>query len=215
MEKQKCLESLIRLAEGISLIFGNNCETIVHEFKDGHMINHAIFNGHVSGRSSGSNVSIFSQSTMETEHLSVDDSVNYTNQLVHLNGGRIIKSSTFFFKDEDYTFALGINYDITVMSKMENILSSMLVSQGDLFETMSLTPLPENDDPLENLYVSALRTANKDPNSLKKQDRLTIVRILQENNYFHLQGSVPFLSEKLGVSKYTIYKYLKELENEG
>ena len=52
MTKSEAFAFLDRLARGIALIFGENCETIIHDFSDGTMINVAIYNNSVSGRES-------------------------------------------------------------------------------------------------------------------------------------------------------------------
>ena len=41
-------------------------------------------------------------------------------------------------------------------------------------------------------------------------DRIALVERLRQQNAFAFQKAVPFVSEKLGVSRYTIYKYLRE-----
>ena len=47
---------------------------------------------------------------------------------------------------------------------------------------------------------------------MKKQDRKMMVQLLKERNFFNLQKSVPYVAERLDVSKYTIYKYINEIE---
>ena len=47
---------------------------------------------------------------------------------------------------------------------------------------------------------------------MRKGDRLALVALLKEKGVFHLQRSVPYVAERMGVSKYTIYNYLNELE---
>ncbi|MBQ2271304.1 MAG: helix-turn-helix domain-containing protein, partial [Firmicutes bacterium] len=44
-------------------------------------------------------------------------------------------------------------------------------------------------------------------------ERLMLVKMLKEKGVFNLQKSVPYVAERMGVSKYTIYNYLNELEN--
>ena len=46
---------------------------------------------------------------------------------------------------------------------------------------------------------------------LNKADRLKIIALLNQREAFSFRKSVPFVSQRLGVSRYTVYKYLSEL----
>ena len=50
------------------------------------------------------------------------------------------------------------------------------------------------------------------PEEMKKEDRLVLIRLLKAHHAFDYQKAVPFISERLGVSRYTVYNYLKEVE---
>ena len=47
---------------------------------------------------------------------------------------------------------------------------------------------------------------------MRKGDRLALVALLKEKGVFFTCSSVPYVAERMGVSKYTIYNYLNELE---
>lgn len=211
MTKSEAFLFLDRMAQGIALIFGENCETIIHDFTDGTMTNVAIYNSSVSGRKIGSQYGILDGSLVDTSQIQKIGTDDVINQLVHLKNGRTIKSSTFFLTGEDYIYALGINYEITVMSQMEHILSSVTSCSGDLFHTMSGNEeLAAN--PLKQLFTQALSQIAIPVSNMKKQDRFALVSLLKEQDYFRLQRSVPYVAKQLNVSKYTIYKYIKELD---
>lgn len=175
------------------------------------MTNVAIYNSSVSGRKVGSKCGILDGSLVDTSQIQKIDTNDVINQLVHLKNGRTIKSSTFFLTGEDYIYALGINYEITVMSQMEHLLSSMTSCNGDLFDTMSGNEEPAAD-PLEQLFTQALAQIAIPVSDMKKQDRFALVSLLKEQDYFRLQRSVPYVAGQLNVSKYTIYKYINELD---
>jgi len=107
--KNEVLQLLTNLAEGISSIFGPNCETLIQDISlDSHPIL-AIFNNHVSGRQVGSTEDIFGNSkSAPGSHLYLD--ATYVNKLVVRPDGKKIKSTTFSIKGDDYCFALGINF---------------------------------------------------------------------------------------------------------
>ena len=211
MTKSEAFLFLDRMARGIALIFGESCETIIHDFSDGMMTNIAIYNGSVSGRNVGSHNGILDSSLVDTNQIQKIGTHDIVNQLVHLKNGRTVKSSTFFLTGEDYILALGINYEITLMTQMEQFLSSITSHSGDLFSTMS-EDKGNDADLLVQIFDQALSRIGVSVSDMNKQDRFSLVALLKEQDYFRLQKSVRYVAEHLNVSKYTIYKYLKELD---
>ena len=44
-----------------------------------------------------------------------------------------------------------------------------------------------------------------------KYDRMRIVEMLYERSVFQMQKAVPYVAERLKISRFTVYNYLKEL----
>lgn len=51
--------------------------------------------------------------------------------------------------------------------------------------------------------------------ALTKADRLKVIALLRERSAFSYRKSVPYVAGRLGVSRYTVYKYLEEVGEEG
>lgn len=210
MTREEAYNFLYKMAEGISKMFGKNCETVIHEMKDGEVWTIAIFNGHVSGRTANTTMGIFGRPIGIEEFSQEKMSQDNYNQLVIHPSGKMIKSSTFFLAGEDYHFALGINYDFTLMDQAKKMLEDFTVISGDLFEQLSAEK--SGDIHLDNIFEACLEVINKPIPQMKKQERKMMVQLLKERNFFNLQKSVPYVAERLDVSKYTIYKYINEIE---
>ena len=93
---------------------------------------------------------------------------------------------------------------------MKGLLQDFTYCQGDLFSNISQDQTGEIH--LENIFQSCLAMFNKPVEQMKKKERMAVVQLLKERNFFSLQKSVPYASKQLQVSKYTIYKYLNEIE---
>ena len=207
MTKKEAFDFLDRMARGIAVMFGEQCETIVHEMDGQKVKNLAIYNGHVSGRTTGSTLSIYGRDTMmDEEDPKVNLDLDYVNQMVITSSGKTMKSSTFHFWGEDYHFALGINYDISVMSQMSRIMDGLLRTDATL-----QTSLFGTGNSREEVFESCSEMVKRPFSQMQKADRLTLVSILKEKGFFQMQRSVPYAAERLGVTKYTIYNYLNEL----
>ena len=207
MTKKEAFDFLDRMARGIAVMFGEQCETIVHEMDGQKVKNLAIYNGHVSGRTTGSTLSIYGRDTMmDEEDPKVNLDLDYVNQMVITSSGKTMKSSMFHFRGEDYHFALGINYDISVMSQMSRIMDGLLRTDATL-----QTSLFGTGNSMEEVFESCSEMVKRPFSQMQKADRLTLVSILKEKGFFQMQRSVPYAAERLGVTKYTIYNYLNEL----
>ena len=137
MRKEEAFEFLCRLAQGIASMFGDSCETVVHEMEGERMKNLVIFNGHVSGRSAGSTLSIYGRDTIQDDPEGTSLDQDFLNQMVVTPSGKNIKSSTFHLRGEGYHYALGINYDVSVMGAMRRLLENFTESSGSLLDSIS------------------------------------------------------------------------------
>jgi len=204
MNKEEAFKTLCRVAEGIAIMFGPTCETLVHEMT---VPNHpilAIYNGHVSGRKVGSKEDIFGSNVDLDETYRNKD---YVNHLVITPSGKYIKSSTWNFIGEDYHYALGINFDFTPLVASNKMLAEFTNVGITLDQAISEV----RETHLKDIFDKCMSNFGKPADRLNKQERLNLISMLDKMNFFSLQKSVPFIAEKMKVSRYTVYKYLKEI----
>lgn len=207
MTREEALDFLTRAARIIAETFGSHCETVVQEVLRDEMVVMAIFNGHVSGRSVGSNIGVLG-GTLDTSEMDIHDlAVDDVNLVTIHPSGKKIKSSNIMMRGEDYTYVLGINYDVTLLEDVQGMLGQFLTYSGDLYDTLSRS----SGRTLHDLFNEAAREFPEIGGRLDKPRRLQLIARLNRKHFFALQKSVPFLAEKLNVSKYTLYKDLNEL----
>lgn len=204
MTREEAFEFLDRTARGIAETFGSSCETLVHDMGlPSHPIL-SIYNGHVSGRSVGSTMDILGNSReLDDDALKTD----FVNLYATTPSGKQIKSSTFHLIGEDYNLALGINFDYTSLVYANRILVDLMSAEADLKSAL----WQGGDSALSDLFDECLAALGKPADALGKADRLKLVAMLEQKNAFSYRKSVPFVSRRLGVSRYTVYKYLDEL----
>ena len=206
MNREEMLTFLKNEAKGLVDMFGPNCETIVHDMtRPGHPIL-AIYNGSVTGREIGSTVDIFGD--IGDYDPSLYSNRDYVNQLVISRDGRMLKSSTFIVAGEDYRLALGINIDITSLVRSQQVLSEMTATSGELQQTL----MQDARSQLEELLRECISAIGKEPEDMKKTDRMRVIRMLYKRRAFTYQKAVAIVAERLSVSRYTVYKYMHELE---
>ncbi|OUN05843.1 hypothetical protein B5G43_11320 [Flavonifractor sp. An92] len=209
MNREEALEFLDRTARGIAEMFGSSCETLVHDMGDPKHPILSIYNGHVSGRSVGSTMDILGTAKELDATALVTDFVNLA---ATTPSGRQIKSSTFHLIGDGYNLALGINFDYTSLAYANRTLVDLMNAEADLQSAM----WQGGDGRLADIFDECLAAVGKPVSELNKKDRMKVIALLDQKNAFSFRKSVPFVSRRLQVSRYTVYKYLGELaENSG
>ena len=205
MNRDQAFEVLDRTARGIAEMFGSSCETLVHDMGVPTHPILSIYNGHVSGREVGSTMDIMGIGLALDEQAATTDQVNLA---ATTPDGRQTKSSTFHMIGEDYNLALGINFDYTSLVFANRILVDLMSAQSDLQSAL----WQEGDSrQLADLFEQCLTSLGKPVEALTKRDRTRLVAMLEQRNAFSYRKSVPYVAKHLGVSRYTIYKYLGEI----
>ena len=204
MDRDEAFEFLDRTARGIAEMFGSTCETLVHDMGDPSHPILSIYNGHVSGRSVGSTLDILGTARELDETALVTD---FVNLYATTPSGQQIKSSTFHLIGDGYNLALGINFDYSSLVYANRILVDLMSAEADLQSAM----WHGGDQQLGDLLEECLAAVGKPVKALNKRDRMKIIALLDQKNAFSFRKSVPFVAKRLQVSRYTVYKYLGEL----
>ena len=208
MNREEAFEFLDRTARGIAEMFGSTCETLVHDMGDPRHPILSIYNGHVSGREVGSTLDILgSARALDSDALVTD----FVNLYATTPAGQQIKSSTFHLIGEGYNLALGINFDYSSLIYANRILVDLMSAEADLQSAM----YHGGDSRLSDIFDECLAAVGKPVVSLNKRDRMKIIALLDQKNAFSFRKSVPFVAKRLQVSRYTVYKYLGELNGSG
>lgn len=187
-------------------MFGPDCEVIIHDLKNKGIVT-AIYNGHVTGRRKGDRLNLLGIYKMEE----AIEGRDFYNCLCRTAEGRLIKSTTVHFKDKNYHYAFGINYDFTKLSLAESVLSN-LVRTGNNVETLINTNASEKI--VDDIFLEGVKLVGKPIALMNKEDRMNLVRYLRDNGGFSLKKGIQNVAKKMHVSRYTIYNYLKAFEEE-
>ena len=201
MTREEAFSFLDRLARGIADMFGVSCETVIHDFSlPSHPVL-AIYNGHISNREVGSTMDL----------MGLQQAVTFEGDVVNLlattTRGQQVKSSTFSLRGEDYHLALGINYDFTPLTYANRALLDLMRTDVEFRSAV----YKSRDMGIGELFQECADRVGKPIREMNKGDRLRIIELLSQHDAFSYRRAVPYVATQLGVSRYTIYKYLDEL----
>ncbi len=207
MKKDELFSVLDTVARGVAETFGPNCETLIHDLD---RLDHpilSIYNGHVTGRCVGSVTSI-NDGAPASYDLDLQKLQSPHINMLAVEEGRHIKSTTLPFFAEDGVLGLGINYDYTALEQAGEAIRSLTAIGGFLYEDLRRSQPPRT----ETMLQSAAQGFDKPLTDLTKEERLTLMARLVSDHFFEQHKAIPYLAEQLGVSRHTLYKNLKELD---
>lgn len=205
------LKSMIPLVEGIASTFGKNCEVILHDIRNPQSSIIAIANGHVTGRTVGSPMSEYGLATLRKGQFD-KPIVNYRKKT---KDGKLLKSTSLFIKDEKGKLIgfLCINYDISELTIAKNIINEItnIVDDADFTEDDEESYGSTVNEMLSSIVNKTLESVGKPVAFISKEEKVSIVQMLDEKGVFLIKGAVDYVAKVLCVSRYTVYNYLDEI----
>ena len=209
-ERERIFKQLQKIGDSIVTMFGKNCETCIHDLTDLH---HSLIhiNGTVTGREIGAPATDLLVKLLKNANGKPEDLHNYRT----VSGdGRTLKSSTIFISDSSGSpiFAFCINFDTTEYFNASQSLQHFLSAEhheppADSSETFAQSP----SETIEALFEQAVLEIGKQPATMSTEEKTDLVEILERNGAMQFKGAVEQIALLAGVSKYTIYNYLKKI----
>lgn len=210
-ERDRILRHLQQLADSIVAMFGRNCETCIHDLKD--LQNSLVYlRGSVTGRSIGAPATDLLVKSLKQSAGQLKDMHNYRT----LSGdGRTLRSSTVFIRNwhGEPVFAFCINFDTTDFFNASQALAPFIrqANNPDQIPHPSETFAQSPAETIEALFQQAVGEIGKQPATMGTEEKTILVETLERNGALQFKGAVEQIALLAGVSKYTIYNYLKKI----
>jgi predicted transcriptional regulator YheO len=197
---------------GITSAVGQHCEVVLHDLT-GEDFEHtiaAIENGHVTGRSVGGPSTNLGLEVVQAQSTAGDE---YGYRARTRDGRELHCSSVYFHNDDGQVIAaLCINVDVTPFIAARGALNDVLngaasravPDRGEIFAS-------DINELLDQMIEEAVASTGKAVSMLSRDDRLAIMRLLDERNAFSVKRAVERISRRLGISRVTVYNYLDEV----
>lgn len=166
-----------------------------------------IRNGHITGRKIGDCLSNFGLEALS----GVTEGINRYNYITFLPSTEILRSSSHYFTDDDGKIigALCINTNITEEVRYEDHLRKKTGFTMNRVEMESHEVFPGTvQDLLEHIINEAQTAIGKTPLAMSKDEKIHFIGILDQKGAFLISKSGERICSYLGISKYTLYKYL-------
>ena len=139
------------------------------------------------------------------------------NYITKTSYGKILKSSTIYLTDDNKQplGALCINLDITNYLNFQKSLESIIaVPENEKIEASTEFHAQDINQLSDFLLQKSLELVKKPVNKLTKDDKITIIRYLDEKGMFLITKSGDKVCQTLNISKFTLYNYLDIIRSE-
>lgn len=206
------LAQYIPLAHMIAQTIGDDCEVVLHDLENPQQSVIYTVNNRVTGRQVGQSFDHLVPWVILSKKLDHDVVTNY---YFHTADGRLIKSSTALLKDfgGKVVGALCINIDTSKISQQIEWLQSLMPKAEE-------NAAPAEVSPEALTHVSEIVTdlidkiiGNKDMSRLRREEKLELIRFMDQRGIFLLKGAVDQVGSRMGISRVTVYSYIDEVRD--
>lgn len=204
------LTVLKQISRDLANEFGPDCEVAIYDLK-AHDPEHSIVhieNGHVSGRSIGDGPFDEILEFLHKKERTEADLKNHSGYLKKTSNGKILKCSTTFIHDDDGSlhYLLGIHYDVTKLTMIENALHSLT---APVYREEKARDITHNvNDLLDHLIEESVAIVGKPVSLMNKEDKVKAIQFLNDSGAFLITRSGDKVANYFGISKYTLYSYI-------
>jgi len=209
--------ALVGIARAIARTIGPRCEVVLHDYREWDRSGSTIVwieNGHVTGRRVGGPTTNLGLEAMRAGYASADR----FNYLSRAKDGRTLRSTSIYFQNRSGKLigSLCINVDVDAFVTARAALDALLGVEAE----------PAGDDETETFGTdigevldaqiqAALSRTGKPLPSLSREDRVAVVRHLDEKGAFLVKRAADRIARSLGISRVTVYAYLEEARASG
>lgn len=205
------MATLLPIVRGLAEMFGPDCEVVLHDIRRLPHSVVAIENGSVTGRGLGD-----VPTDRMLRSLRHGDETQDVRLYVSSQDGKILKSLAVTLRDEDgepYGL-LGLNFDISEIVQAQRTLANVTamgrlaggaspeageIFAGDIREVVA------------GMVTKILGEMGKTPAAMTREEKMEVVKRLEERGAFLVKRSAEQVAEALDLSRYTIFSYLKEI----
>lgn len=200
-----------RLADTIADFIGPHCEVVIHSFESFEKSVVKIVNGHHTGRKVGSPITDMGLKMLRDFEQTgeVTPKCYFTNS----KDGSLLKSTTCVLAGENGKpiglFCINMNLSHPFPEIIKTLMPDVAHTSVAVNENFSSSAT----DVIEQALNHAIQEIENDPSVNLKSKNKTITKLLLENGIFELKEATAMVSERLGITRHAVYKYIREFKS--
>jgi predicted transcriptional regulator YheO len=204
--KPEILDLLKDIGLAIASLLGKSCEVVIHDTSD---LEHSVVwvQGNVTGRRVGGMMT-----DLGLERLRQGQTHPLFNYTTYTESGKTLKSASIWLRDGNGEICGGfcINLDITPILALREF--SRDLAPDDARTDLSEAHVTDLGDMIDTIIAECEYRIGTPADGMNKDQRLEVVGFLDERGAFQVRNSAVVVANRLGVTRKTIYNYLREIE---
>lgn len=204
-ENELLLRETRKIVEALGKMFAPCCEVVLHDLTHPDQAIMAI-ECNLSGRSIGEPATELGLARIKDSGFP-DVIQNYPNQFPD---GRAAKSTSIGIRNSRGQFigALCLNLDVSLFGSMQQSLAK-LISVNDDAVVLPETLRARSAEEIRAVINDYAAQRNQTARGLQANDKKNLVRDLNDRGYLQVKNAVPAVADCLGISRATVYNYMR------
>lgn len=208
LENAQIFQVMQRTATALQRLLDPFCEVVVHDFRN---FEHSII--HIEGNITNRKIGDAATDLLLTKVSQGDTDVDPVNYLTSLPGGRLMKSCTVFLRDETGKAygAFCVNFDISAFANMRKLLGNFLATEekDDISENFA----NDIEETIQSVLSETLYEVGQQLPLMSREEKVSLIGRLADKGIFQVKKAVPVVADQLGLSRATVYNYLRDARN--
>ncbi len=194
-----------QLATALHQLLGPMCEVVLHDFTD---LEHSIV--HIEGNVTHRAIGGAATDLILEKVRKGDTGQDLYGYATSLPGGRMMKSSTIFLRDSEGCAigALCVNLDVTDFVAARNALNAFVATRDNERTTETLSD--NIFDTVQSVVAETLYETGRSLATMSRDDKIELMSQLESKGLFQVKKAVSIVADMLGLSRATVYNYLRE-----
>jgi predicted transcriptional regulator YheO len=210
-EDREILASYQVVAEGIGRVFGDCCEVALHSLEDPSSSVVSIEHGEITGRGVGSPLTDLALEILGRSRITNEKVIG--PYFSTTDTGKRLRSVTMLIHSRAGTLIGFLCVNLDLSAPLTQFMTALLPKETDLAHDA----LKENysrsvDDLVKGAFYKSMSRVNQATGVSPIEKNRQIIQELHELGIFTIKGSVESVAAELGVSKFTIYNYLRDIK---
>ncbi|MCL6268419.1 PAS domain-containing protein [Sansalvadorimonas sp. 2012CJ34-2] len=205
---RKIIRSMETVVDGIASVFGPFCEVVLHSLEDPARSVVKIKNGlTTTGRDVDSPIT--EEALKQLNEIAMQEGGDISHTCKRTPDGQLFKSTSMVIRNEHQKPVGMLCININMSVPASEFLQAFTV--GGASETPVSGHFPASvDDLVENTVDRTILEVNSNQQLSNKVKNKHIIMSLFDKGIFDIKESVPLVARKLGVSRHTVYLYIRQ-----
>ncbi len=206
-DDRKIIRSMETIVNGIASVFGSFCEVVLHSLENPARSVVKIANGITTGRDVDSPIT--ADALKQLHEIALQEGSDIRHTCKRTPDGQLFKSTSMVIRNAQQKPIGMLCININMSVPVSDFMQAFAVPGADQAPAVGHFPASV-DDLVESTVDRTIAEINSNQQLSNKVKNKHTIMSLYEKGIFDIKESVPLVARKLGVSRHTVYLYIRQ-----